>query len=146
MAGREAGKERGQVLALTAVLMIGILAAVGLAVDAGLVFSARRYLQGAADAAAAAAAQQIDVMAYRGSQGQVVQLDPSLAYAAAVARLEALPQVESYTVQVSATRVDVTVRGRARLAFLPALLPLARTVPVGASAWAVPRYGIVSVQ
>jgi hypothetical protein len=63
-----------------------------------------------------------------------------------VARLEALPQVESYTVQVSAARVDVTVRGRARLAFLPALLPLARTVPVGASAWAVPRYGIVSVQ
>jgi len=141
-----AGKERGQVLALVAVLMVGILAAVGLAVDAGLVFSARRSLQGAADAAATAAAQQINVGLYRQTEGRVVHLDPRAAYAAAVARLQALPQVESYTVTVGVARVDVTVRGRARLAFLPAVLPLARTVPVGASAWAVPRYGIVSAQ
>jgi len=146
MAAREAGKERGQVLALTAVLMIGILAAVGLAVDAGLVFSARRYLQGAADAAATAAAQQVDVVAYRQSEGYVVQLDPQAAYAAAVARLQAAPQVQGYSVRVSTARVDVAVRGSARLAFLPAVLPLARTVPVGASAWAVPRYGIASPQ
>lgn len=137
-----AWSQRGQVLALMAVLMIGIVAAVGLAVDAGLVFSARRKLQGVADAAATAGAQQIDVNVYRQSNGQVVQLDPSTAYSAAVARVQASPLVRSYTVRVTTGRVEVTVRGPARLAFLPAVLPIARSVQVGASAWALPRYGI----
>ncbi len=133
---------RGQVLALTAGMLLGILAVVGLATDAGLIFSARRALQGAADAAATAAAQQVDVAAYRRSDGQVVHLDPSAAYAAAVARLQASPRVQGYSVWVNPTQVNVVVRGSARLAFLPAVIPVARSVPVKAEARATPRYGI----
>lgn len=139
--------ERGQVLALTGLLLLGIIAAVGLAVDAGLLFSARRSLQGAADAAVTAGAQQINVSLYRQSDGQVVELDPEKAYAAAVARLQGSPQVQGYSVTVSTVRVDVAVQGSARLAFLPAVLPLLpRTVTVKAYAWAQPRYGIASAQ
>ncbi len=139
-------------LALTALTLLAIIAAVGLAVDAGLLFSARRSLQGIADAAVAAAAQQINVDRYRQTDGQVVELDPERAYAAAVARITAAPtssryRLDSYTVSVSTTRVEVTIQGSTRLAFLPAaFLGMARTAPVKARAWAQPRYGIASAQ
>lgn len=136
--------QAGQVLAITAVTIVAVIAAVGLAVDAGLIFAARRALQGAADAAVTAAAQQINVDLYRQSDGQVVELDPGLAYTAAVERLQASPHVRGYSVMVSTARVDVSVQGRARLAFLPAVLPVLREVPVGTSAWAIPRYGIAA--
>ena len=132
-------------------MLIGVVAAVGLATDAGLAFSARRSLQGIADAAATAGAQQINVELYRQSNGEMVELDPQAAYDAAVARIQAASgggrfSIDGYSVTVSTTRVDVAIQGRARIAFLPAVLPIARTVPVKATAWALPRYGIASAQ
>ena len=49
-------EERGQVLVMTALSMVLMLGFVGLAVDVGLLFHARRNLQIAADAAATAGA------------------------------------------------------------------------------------------
>jgi Flp pilus assembly protein TadG len=50
--------ERGQVLVMTAFCMACLLGALGLAVDCGVLFNARRQMQAAADAAAMAAATE----------------------------------------------------------------------------------------
>ncbi|HEY1581200.1 MAG TPA: pilus assembly protein TadG-related protein [Terracidiphilus sp.] len=50
--------ERGQVLVMTAFCMACLLGALGLAVDVGVLFNARRQMQAAADAAAMAAATE----------------------------------------------------------------------------------------
>ena len=50
--------ERGQVLVMTAFCMACLLGALGLAVDCGVLFNARRQMQTAADAAAMAAATE----------------------------------------------------------------------------------------
>ena len=64
-------REDGQALVMVAVMMVGLVSVVGLVSDGGLVFAQRRDLQNAADAAAAAAAMQIDEEAYRAT-GDVV--------------------------------------------------------------------------
>lgn len=51
--------ERGQVLVMTALCMACLLGALGLAVDVGVLFNARRQMQTAADAAAMAAATEV---------------------------------------------------------------------------------------
>lgn len=51
--------EKGQAIVLVVLLLVGVLAAAGLAVDAGRVYSARRSAQNAADNAALAAAYAI---------------------------------------------------------------------------------------
>ncbi|MGC8548072.1 MAG: pilus assembly protein TadG-related protein [Acidobacteriaceae bacterium] len=51
--------ENGQALVLTALTMTLLVASLGLAVDVGMLFRARRQLQTAADAAATAGAQQL---------------------------------------------------------------------------------------
>jgi Flp pilus assembly protein TadG len=53
-------RERGSVLALTAISMLGLLLATGLAVDVSHFYTAKAELQNAADAAALAAASQIN--------------------------------------------------------------------------------------
>lgn len=53
------GRERGQVLVIFALGLVGLLAAAGLAVDVGRLLSERRFLQNAADAAALAAANAL---------------------------------------------------------------------------------------
>ena len=52
--------ERGSVLAMTAISMLGLLLATGLAVDVSHFYTAKAELQNAADAAALAAASQIN--------------------------------------------------------------------------------------
>ncbi|MFQ5381196.1 MAG: pilus assembly protein TadG-related protein, partial [Dehalococcoidia bacterium] len=81
-----ARNEDGQVLVMVALTMLGLLSVVGLVSDGGLVFSRRRDLQNAADAAAAAGAMQIDEAAYR-SAGTVI-LDEGAARETAAAYLE----------------------------------------------------------
>jgi Flp pilus assembly protein TadG len=62
--------EGGQAIILIAIVMLGMLMMVGVAIDAGQVYSARRAMQEAADAAAYAAS----VTLYQGgSQGQAFQ-------------------------------------------------------------------------
>jgi len=56
---RNSGRERGQTLILLALAMIGLIAAVGLATDAALVYVAKARLQRAIDAAALAAANKL---------------------------------------------------------------------------------------
>ena len=68
-------RQGGQVILWVAVMLPLFLSVVGLAVDGGLVFSARRELQNVADSAARAGAMQIDQQAYRDSSGQAVVLD-----------------------------------------------------------------------
>ncbi len=80
---RLAVRQRGQLIVWTAVMLPLFLSIVGLAIDGGLVFAARRELQNAADAAARAGAMQIDEGVYRESSGATVALDRGRARAIA---------------------------------------------------------------
>ena len=75
--------ERATMLAWAAVMMPFFLSAVGLTVDGGTVFDARRELQNTADGAARAGAMQIDQQVYRQSNGTSVVLDQGSARATA---------------------------------------------------------------
>ena len=77
------GAQRGQVIVWTAVMLPLFLSVIGLALDGGLVFAARREAQNAADAAARAGAMQIDERAYRESGGTRVVLELGRARATA---------------------------------------------------------------
>jgi uncharacterized membrane protein len=99
--------QRGQVLAWVAVFLPALLVVLGLVIDGGLAFAARRDLQDVADAAAQAGAMQLDPAVYA-TTGQV-QLDPIQARAAAGDYLSAHPGV-SPAVVAGPTWVQVTVR------------------------------------
>lgn len=75
--------ERAVVAAWVAVMMPFFLTAIGLTLDGGLVFDARRELQNTADAAARAGAMQVDQQVYRDSNGATVVLDQGSARATA---------------------------------------------------------------
>jgi Flp pilus assembly protein TadG len=72
----------GQSLPLIALLLPMLLAAVGLALDGGTIFAARRELQSVADSAARAGAVEVSVDHFRTSGGTVILL-PSAATTAA---------------------------------------------------------------
>lgn len=72
--------ESGQVLPMVTVMALGLLAMVGLVIDAGTMFAAKRDLQATADAAARAGATVIDEDAYRSSGGRRVVLDEAAAH------------------------------------------------------------------
>jgi len=133
--------ERGQIIVLVAILMIGLVAVVGLVTDGGLVFSQRRDLQNVADAAALAGAMQIDENAYRAS-GAVV-LDERAARQAAVEYLEAEGDM-TYSVVVRPARVEVSVSRRASTGFLQVIGIDSFEISAGASA--APRHGVASAQ
>lgn len=135
------GDERGQIIVLVAILMVGLVAVVGLVTDGGLVFSQRRDLQNAADAAALAGAMQIDENAYRAS-GEVA-LDERAARQAAVEYLEAEGDM-SYSVVVRPARVEVSVSRRASTGFLQVIGIDSFEISAGASA--APRHGVASAQ
>ncbi len=73
------GEDAGQAIVWVAVMLPLFLAIVGLTIDGGIVFSARRELQNVADSAARAGAMQIDQRVYRESAGQQVVLDTGAA-------------------------------------------------------------------
>jgi Flp pilus assembly protein TadG len=134
---RRLGEERGQVMVFAAILMTGLVSVVGLVTDGGIVFSQRRDLQNAADAAALAGAMQIDEDAYRAS-GRVV-LDERAAREAATQYLEDEGDVD-YTVQVSPEGVHVSVSRQASTSFLR--LVGIDGVDISASSSAAPRHGV----
>jgi Flp pilus assembly protein TadG len=87
------------------------VAVVGLGIDGGLVFGARRELQNVADASARAGAMQVDQRAYRESSGTTVVLDLTEAREVATAyvvgqgtELEASVTVEPQRVVVQVSR------------------------------------------
>jgi Flp pilus assembly protein TadG len=75
--------EDGQILVLTVVVALALLAILGLVADGGLLLARHRELQGIADAAARAGAAQLDEASYRASNGRIAVLNPTDARAAA---------------------------------------------------------------
>ena len=136
-----AERERGQVMVLSAIAMVGLVSVVGLVTDGGSVFAARRDLQNAADAAALAGAMQIDLEAYR-AEGLVV-LDVDAAEAAAAEYLQGEEGMQ-YSIQVTEQSIDVSVSRIAGTSFLQ--LVGVEGVEISASSTAAPRHGISEAQ
>jgi Flp pilus assembly protein TadG len=130
--------ESGQVLPMVTVKALGLLAMVGLVVDAGMMFAARRDLQATADAAARAGATVIDEDVYRSSKGRRVALSAAAAEEAALKRLEG-----AQPVSLSATNQAVFVHVSRTQPLL--LLRIAGVGPlhVEAHSTARPRTGIL---
>jgi Putative Flp pilus-assembly TadE/G-like len=137
----------GQSVVYVAVMLPLFVALIGLAIDGGVVFNARRELQDVADGAARAAAMQIDQTHYLNTTN--VALDPR------ASRRVAESYVADYTsrggqgrlrsllltgVEVGERTVVVDVRAEVPLAFMP--IVGWRSVTVGARAPAQARYGI----
>jgi Flp pilus assembly protein TadG len=116
------------------------LAIVGLAVDGGLVFSARRELQNVADSAARAGAQQIDVRAYRESRGRSVVLDEAAARRVVAEYAATQGARHDIQVVVEPSRIQVDVSRDALISFMR-LVGVER-VRVTAAATAEVRHGI----
>jgi len=131
------GARTGQVILWVAIMLPLFLAIVGLAIDGGTLFAERRRAQNAADAAARAGAQQIDISHYRAT-GEIV-LDRSMARYVARQYTEGLGGIDA-TVDTAGTAVIVTVRRDVPLSFLK-LVGLS-SVSIGATAVAQPYYGI----
>ena len=136
----------GQSLPLIALLLPLLLAAVGLALDGGAVFAARRELQSVADAAARAGAVEVSVAEFRSSGGTVILL-PSAATSAAEAWIldynRAQPPEQRVDLDgpigVAQDQIVVRVRRQARTAFVR--LVGIDSVPVRAEALARARPG-----
>jgi Flp pilus assembly protein TadG len=82
-AAHRQASEDGQILILTVVVALALLAILGLVADGGLVLARHRELQGVADAAARVGAAQLDEASYRASNGRTANLNPTQAQAAA---------------------------------------------------------------
>lgn len=131
--------DSGQVLPIVAVMTLGLLAMVGLVVDAGVMFAARRDLQATADAAARAGAAVLDEDIYRSSGGRTVVIDEPGAEKAALTHLAGV-DVQSLT----ATRDAVLVRvSRSQPLLLLGLVGLG-PLNVEARSTARPRTGILA--
>jgi uncharacterized membrane protein len=128
--------ERGQAIAWVAVFLPALLVVLGLVVDGGLAFAARRDLQDLADGAAAAGAMQIDQTTFVTSGA--VQTDSAHAQTAALSYLASHPEVGA-DVKAGTNSVQVTVRET----YTPVFLRLfgVRTVNLAATATADARIG-----
>ncbi len=128
----------GQALPLGLVLITAVLMTAAVAAAGGYVGLTRYRLQVAADTAAHAGAQQIDVALVR--VGGPVQLLPAQAAAAAQAVLVAEGLAAAASVSASPVAIEVTTR---RVVQLPALARFVGLAPNGvalsASARSVPR-------
>lgn len=131
--------DSGQVLPMVTVMTLGLLAMVGLVLDAGLMFAVRRDLQATADAAARAGAAVIDEDAYRRSGGRTSVLDPVGAEVAARQRLE---DVDIVALQASPAVVVIKV-ARTQPLLLLRLIGVG-PVRVEADSTARPRTGILA--
>jgi Flp pilus assembly protein TadG len=131
-------RESGAVAALTAVMLLGLLAVAALVIDGGLLFAARRDLQGLADGAARAGAMAVDEGVLR--ETGAVRLNPAAARDAAARYLEAAGFEGD--VRIDADMLSVTVDlEEIRPTLMMGLLGV-RTVMVTAHAVARPRVGI----
>jgi hypothetical protein len=137
----------GQGVLYVAVMLPLFVSLIGLAIDGGVVFDARRELQDVADGAARAAAMQIDQTRYLDATD--VALDPRASrrvaesYVADYASRGGQGRLRSLLltgVEVGERTVVVDVRADVPLAFLRVVGW--QTVSVGARAPAQARYGI----
>jgi uncharacterized membrane protein len=130
--------ESGSVAALTAVMLLGILAVMALVVDGGVLFAARRDLQGLADGAARAGAMAVNVERLR--ETELVRLDPQKAEQAARRYLDAAGFDGAATIHADILSVTVHL-SETRSTVMMGLLGV-RSVHVEARAVARPRTGI----
>jgi uncharacterized membrane protein len=131
-------RETGAVAPLVAVVMLGLLAITALVVDGGVMFAARRDLQGLADSAARAGAMAIDAGHLR--QTGTVQLDADLAEEQARDYLQATGFQGAVQIQADTSAVTVAlVEDRATV--MMGLVGI-RTMRTEAHAVARPRTGI----
>jgi uncharacterized membrane protein len=106
--------EGGQILVLTLVVGLGLLAVLGLVADGGLLFARHRELQALADAAARAGAGQLDEATYRASGGRSAQLDPTQARVAASRHLRAAGFAGQATITATTGQVTIGLAERIR--------------------------------
>lgn len=131
--------ESGQVLPLVTVMMLGLLAMVGLVIDGGLLFAARRDLQATADAATRGGAAVLNEEAYRQSGGKRAVLDPE---GAEIAALRRLGDVEVVSIGASSDAIFIRI-ARSQPLLLLGLIGVG-PVRVEADSTARPRTGILS--
>jgi Flp pilus assembly protein TadG len=108
------GDDAGQVTAFVAIMALALVLFAGLVLDAGMALSAKVQALDAAQAAARAGAQQLNLTAYR--ENNVAQLDPARAEAAARGWLRDAGL--SGTVSATTTTVTVTVNRNSRTQLL----------------------------
>src|SRR6266545_978512 len=130
------GDDSGQVTPFVVILTIALIAFAGLVLDAGMALSAKVQALDAAQAAARAGAQQLNLTAYR--EHNVAELDPPRAEAAARAWLASAGL--DGTVTATTTTVTVTVRRTTRTQLLQ--LVGVRSLDVSAAATATAIHGV----
>lgn len=120
------------------ILMLG-----GLSIDLWSVFSERRALVGAADAAAFAGASGIDVDAYRADGTVVLASDVAEALAAAtLARQDDAGMLSAAPIiAVAPERITVVLEGRVNLTLLRLLAPHTEALDLRVTSTAEPRLG-----
>ncbi len=134
------GKQSGQVILWTAVMLPLFLSVIGLAADGGIVFSARRELQNVADSAARAGAMQVDQQVYRQSSGATVVLDLSAARQVAAQYVASQGAGITATITAGPQQVVVQVSRDVPTSFLR--LAGINAVRITATAPASLRYGV----
>lgn len=132
------GARPGQGLVLFVVMLPLFFAVVGLTIDGGIVWAARREAQNLADGAARAGADQLDVARYRETNGDTVQIDPPLARMVAGGFLDGQPF--EWTIGATPGGVTVTVVREVPLSFMK-LFGFGR-VRIAATGSARPLFGI----
>ena len=131
------GARPGQVVLWVAIMLPLFLGIIGLAIDGGTLFAARRRAQNAADAAARAGAQQIDIDHYRAT-GEI-RIDQGGARYEARRYLAGHGEADA-SIDITGQQVTVAVRRDVPLSFLK--LVGIGDVSIGATAVAEPFYGI----
>ncbi len=110
--------ESGHVIVLAVGLMLVCFAIAGLALDGTRAFLAQRALQNAADAAAIAAAAELDRSMYYRSGGVDIRLNPSQAEHSIARSLRHRGLDASAQMQINQRRVEVALRSRIETGFL----------------------------
>ncbi len=108
------GDDAGQVTAFVVIMALALILFAGLVLDAGLALSAKVQALDAAQAAARAGAQQLNLTAYR--EHNIAQLDPARAEAAARGWLSSAGL--NGTASATTTTVTVTVNRNSRTQLL----------------------------
>jgi Flp pilus assembly protein TadG len=142
-AGRRASED-GQILVLTVVVALALLAILGLVADGGLVLARHRELQGVADAAARAGAAQLDETSYRASNGRTATLNPTQAHAAAARYLRTVRFSGQASIAAGPTQVTIGLSEMVR----PIIFGSVGIGPIRLAVHAVarPRTGIAQAQ
>lgn len=132
--------QAGQAIVWAAVMLPLFLSILGLAIDGGVVFDARRGLQNVADGAARAGAMQLDEQTYRASSGQTIVLDPGSAQQVAAAYIGSQGSGMTATVTADSQHVIVTANRSVPTSFIR--IVGITTVLVSATATAEVQHGI----